>query len=151
MPRHIGRKQIVVDGRELMTQASFENPATQELIEAGQRIEIIALLAQLLIQATQHHTDDQLCAPLAAAPWDGLTNWEGSQCSCWWAKGEAVKRFSSFRRQVTERFPVRGGVLPVQPDHGLSPWPGIELHRLCAQWRVRLSRGSGKPSRRATR
>lgn len=74
MPRHMGRKQIVVDGRELMTQASFENPATQELIDAGQRIEIIALLAQLLIQATQHHTDDQLYAPLAAVPWDGLTN-----------------------------------------------------------------------------
>ncbi len=57
-----------------MTQTAFENPGIQALMDAGQRIEIITVLAQLLVQATQHHTDDQLYAPLAAAPWDGLTN-----------------------------------------------------------------------------
>jgi hypothetical protein len=57
-----------------MTQTALENPVTQEVIDAGQRIKISALLAQLLIQVTQHHTDDQLYAPLAAARWDGLTN-----------------------------------------------------------------------------
>jgi hypothetical protein len=91
MPRRIG--QIVVDGRELIVRAfepreaggprttAFKNPARQgenpailELIDARQRIEIVLLLAQRHIQASQRHTDDQLYAPLAAAPWDGLMN-----------------------------------------------------------------------------